>query len=179
MRPLKKVEVKRLFERAARDYPPRVQLAFLLQSLEDPLNVGSMFRIADACGALELVFTGPTPTPPHEEIDRTARGHERRVAWRRIGRIDEAAATLKAEGYLIVALETAQGAACYLEYDYPEKVCLVLGNETKGVYPQTLSLCDGAVYIPMYGKGPSMNVHVAGALVAYRALMGRDAKPQE
>ena len=39
--------------------------------------------------------------------------------------------------------------------------------------PQTLSLCDGAVYIPMYGKGPSMNVHVAGALVAYRALMGR------
>ena len=179
MRPLKKVEVKRLFERAARDYPPRVELAFLLQSLEDPLNVGSMFRIADACGALELVFTGPTPTPPHEEIDRTARGHERRVAWRRIGRIDAAAATLKAEGYHLVALETAQGAACYLEYAYPEKVCLVLGNETKGVYPQTLSLCDGAVYIPMYGKGPSMNVHVAGALVAYRALMGRDAKPQE
>ena len=179
MRPLKKVEVKRLFERAARDYPPRVELAFLLQSLEDPLNVGSMFRIAAACGALELVFTGPTPTPPHEEIDRTARGHERRVAWRRIVRIDEAAATLKAEGYHLVALETAQGAACYLEYDYPEKVCLVLGNETKCVYPQTLSLCDGAVYIPMYGKGPSMNVHVAGALVAYRALMGRDAKPQE
>jgi len=172
MRPLRKVEVKRLFAAAARDYLPQVELAFLLQSLEDPLNVGSMFRIADACGARELVFTGPTPTPPHEEIDRTARGHERRVAWRRIARIDEAAATLKEEGYHLVALETAQGAECYLEYDFPEKVCLVLGNETKGVYPQTLSLCDGAVYIPMYGKGPSMNVHVAGALVAYQALMG-------
>lgn len=172
MRPLKKVEVKRLFERTARDYPSRVKLAFLLQSLEDPLNVGSMFRIADACGASELIFTGPTPTPPHEEIERTARGHERRVVWRRIGRIDEATATLKAEGYHLVALETAQGSKCYLEYDYPKKVCLILGNETKGVYPQTLSFCDGAVYIPMYGKGPSMNVHVAGALVAYRALMG-------
>ena len=172
MRPLRKVEVKRLFAAAARDYLPQVELAFLLQSLEDPLNVGSMFRIADACGARELVFTGPTPTPPHEEIDRTARGHERRVAWRRIARIDEAAATLKEEGYHLVALETAQGAECYLEYDFPEKVCLVLGNETKGVYSQTLSLCDGAVYIPMYGKGPSMNVHVAGALVAYQALMG-------
>ena len=172
MRPLRKVEVKRLFAAAARDYLPQVELAFLLQSLEDPLNVGSMFRIADACGARELVFTGPTPTPPHEEIDRTARGHERRVAWRRIARIDEAAATLKEEGYHLVALETAQGAECYLEYDFPEKVCLVLGNETKGVYPQTLSLCDGAVYIPMYGKGPSMNVHVAGALVAYQALLG-------
>ena len=173
MRPLRKVEVKRLFAAAARDYPPQVELTFLLQSLEDPLNVGSMFRIADACGAVELIFTGPTPTPPHEEIDRTARGHERRVGWRRIARIDEAAATLKEEGYHLVALETAQGAECYLEYDFPEKVCLVLGNETKGVYPRTLSLCDGAVYIPMYGKGPSMNVHVAGALVAYQALMGR------
>ena len=82
MRPLKKVETKRLFEAVARDYPPKVELAFLLQSLEDPLNVGSMFRIADACGAVEIIFTGPTPTPPHEEIDRTARGHERRIAWR-------------------------------------------------------------------------------------------------
>ncbi len=172
MRPLRKVEVKRLFSAAEQNYPPKVELAFLLQSLEDPLNVGSIFRIADACGARELVFSGLTPTPPHEEIDRTARGHERRVPWRRISRIDEAATALKEEGYHLVALETVQGAECYLEYDYPPKVCLVLGNETKGVYPQTLSFCDGAVYIPMYGKGPSMNVHVAGALVAYQALLG-------
>ena len=36
-----------------------------------------------------------------------------------------------------------QGAVCYLEYDFPDKVCLVLGNETKGVYRQMLALCDG------------------------------------
>ncbi len=172
MRPLKKVETKRLFEAAARDYPPKVELAFLLQSLEDPLNVGSLFRIADACGARELVFTGRTPCPPHPEIDRTSRGHDRRVPWRRIARVEEATAVLKEEGYHLVALETAQGAVCYLEYPYPEKVCLVLGNETKGVYGSTLAHCDGAVYIPMYGKGPSMNVHVAGALVAYQVLLG-------
>ena len=172
MRSLKKVETKRLFEGAARDYPPQVELAFLLQSLEDPLNVWSLFRVADACGAKELVFTGTTPTPPHDEIERTGRGHERRIEWRRIPRLEDALTTLKEEGYHLVALETARGATCYLEYEYPEKVCLVLGNESKGVYPATLSQCDGAVYIPMYGKGPSMNVHVAGALVAYRALLG-------
>ena len=64
MRPLKKVETKRLFEAAARDYPPKVELAFLLQSLEDPLNVGSMFRIAAAFGAGEIIFTGPPPPRP-------------------------------------------------------------------------------------------------------------------
>ena len=172
MRPLRKVEVKRLFAETAEKYPPGAKLAFLLQSLEDPLNVGSLFRIADSCGA-ELVFTGKTPTPPHEEIDRTARGHERRVRWRRIGAVDEAARVLKEEGYHLVALETAQGAQCYLEYSYPAKTCLVLGNESKGVHPATLAHCDGAVFIPMYGKGPSLNVHVAGALVAYQALLGK------
>ena len=175
MQPLRKVEVKRLFETAASRYPPRVELAFLLQSLEDPLNVGSMFRIADACGARELIFTGRTPCPPHPEIDRTSRGHDRRVEWRRIVQVEDAMATLNEEGYHLLALETAAGAVCFLEYDYPEKVCLVLGNETKGLYGPTLSHCDGAVFIPMYGKGPSMNVHVAAALVAYQARLGGPA----
>ena len=172
MQPMRKVEVKRLFATAAAGYPPQVQLAFLLQSLEDPLNVGSMFRIADACGAQELILAGPTPTPPDPEIDRTSRGHDRRLQWRRFVQVEDAIGCLKQEGYHLVALETARGSVCFLEYDYPEKVCLVLGNETKGVYGSTLSHCDGAVFIPMYGKGPSMNVHVAAALVAYRAILG-------
>ena len=67
MQPMRKVEVTRLCEQAAARYPPRVELAFLLQSLEDPLNVGSMFRIADACGARGLVLAGPTPHPPHAD----------------------------------------------------------------------------------------------------------------
>jgi tRNA (guanosine-2'-O-)-methyltransferase len=169
---LRKVDLRRLFAEAARRYPPRSELAFLLQSLEDPLNVGSLFRIADACGARELVFCGHTPVPPHPEIDRTARGHERRVPWRRIAAVEEAAVQLKQDGYHLVALETARGAQCYLEYPFPERVCLVLGNESEGVRPATLAHCDGAVYIPMYGKGPSLNVHVAAALVAYQVLLG-------
>ena len=173
MLPLRRVEVRRLFEKAKADYPPRAEIAFLLQSMDDPRNVGSLFRVADAIGASEIVFSGKTPVPPHDEIDRTSRGHDRRVPWRRIPRLDEATRTLKEEGYHLVALETAEGCQCFLDYAFPERCCLVLGNETKGVYPATLGDCDGAVFVPMYGKGPSMNVHVAAALVAYQALIGR------
>ena len=172
MIPLRKVEVRRLYKEAIQNYPLQAEIAFLLQSLDDPLNVGSMFRIADACGASELFLTGRTPIPPHEEIDRTSRGHERRVVWRHIPQIAEAMGTAKEEGYHLVALETAQGAKCFLEYEFPRKICLVLGNESKGGYPSTLTHCEGAVFVPMYGKGPSMNVHVAAALVAYRVVLG-------
>ena len=121
MRPLKKVETKRLFERAQQRYPSRVQLAFLLQSLEDPLNVGSMFRVADACGASELVFTGTTPTPPHDDIERTGRGHERRIAWRRIPRLEDALAALKEEGYHLVAARNCAGSAVLFGIRIPGK----------------------------------------------------------
>ncbi|MEE2831368.1 MAG: TrmH family RNA methyltransferase [Candidatus Latescibacterota bacterium] len=171
MLPLRKVEIRRLFEKAARDFPPQAEVAFLLQSLEDPRNVGSLFRVADAVGARELVFTGKTPIPPHDEIDRTSRGHDRRVPWRRIADTHEAVAALKEEGYQVVALETARGTRPFLDFAWGDKVCLVLGNESNGVYAATLGQCDGAVFVPMYGKGPSMNVHVAAALVAYQVIL--------
>jgi len=171
MKPLRKTGIKRLYKEMAKTHPPRVEIAFLLQSLDDPVNVGALFRIADACAVRELVFTGDTPAPPHPGIGLTARGTDRRVAWRQIPRIEDALATLKSEGYHPVALEITDDAQVYTDYAYPDKVCLVLGSEGKGVWPKTLRLCEGTVFIPMYGKGPSLNVHVAAALVAYHILM--------
>jgi tRNA (guanosine-2'-O-)-methyltransferase len=173
MRPLNKSGIKRLKKTFVQANPPAVELAFLLQNLDDPVNVGALFRIADACAARELIFVGDTPTPPHPGISLTARGCERRVPWRQFKAIERAAEALKAEGYQLVALELAEDAQPYPDYDYADKVCLVLGSEGAGVWPKTLRLCDGVVFIPMYGKGPSLNVHVSAALVAYHILMSR------
>ena len=171
MRPLRKTGIRRLKKEVVQARPPGVEIAFLLQSLDDPVNVGALFRIADACAARELILVGDTPAPPHPGISLTARGCERRIPWRQIKHIEDAAAALQAEGYHLVALELADGARLYTEYPYPAKVCLALGSEGGGVWPKTLRLCDGAVFIPMYGKGPSLNVHVAAALVAYHIRM--------
>jgi len=178
MRPLRKTGIKRLYKDMAKTRPLHAEIAFLLQSLDDPVNVGALFRIADACGARELVLTGSTPTPPHPGIGLTARGADRRMAWRQIPRIEDATTTLKSEGYHLVALEIADEAQVYTDYAYPNKVCLVLGSEGKGVWPKTLRLCDGTVFIPMYGKGPSLNVHVAAALVAYHILTPQPPLPK-
>ena len=60
-----------------------------------------------------------------------------------------------------------------MKYPYPAKTCLVLGNEQTVVYQQILKHCDGSVFIPMAGKGRSMNVHVAASIVAYEVLLGK------
>jgi len=173
MRPLRKTGIRRLHQKTVLARPPHVEIAFLLQNLDDPVNVGALFRIADACGAREVILSGDTPTPPHPGISLTARGCERRVPWRRFKPIEDAIAALKSQNYHLVALELAEGAKVYTEYDYPHKVCLVLGSEGGGVWPKTLRLCDGVVFIPMFGKGPSLNVHISAAVVAYHILAWR------
>jgi tRNA (guanosine-2'-O-)-methyltransferase len=146
---------------------PEVQIVFILQDVEDPVNVGAAFRIADGCGAHEIVMTGSTPVPPHPTIAGIGRGMHRRIEWRYEKFAADAIASFKAQGYRSYALEVASGAEQYDDVSYPGKVCLVAGNEFHGVTRRTLDACDGAIYLPMYGKGESLNVHVALAIAAY------------
>lgn len=166
-----KTGVRKLKKELAGAFRPGMELAILLQDWDDPYNVGGMFRVADACAVTELIMTGHTPVPPNPQISVTSLGNHRRVEWRHIERHDEAMQTLKDEGYHMVAVEIAEGAVPYMEYAYPDKVCLVLGSEERGVYGKVMAACDGAVLIPMAGKGRSLNVHVAAAVVAFDALL--------
>ena len=166
-----KTGVRELMKDYRAEHASATRLAFMLQDWEDAYNVGGMFRVADGCGAQEMVMTGRTPVLPNPMIGVTSLGHHRRIPYRHIERHDEAALRLKAEGWTLVAVEIAEGAKSYLEYEYPEKTCLVLGNEANGVYGNVSRLCDGAVYIPMMGKGRSLNVHVAAAIVGFHVRL--------
>lgn len=170
MRALRGTELKRFLRDFRRAHPPTRELAFLLQSVEYPVNVGSIFRIADACGAAPVFLTGITPCPPHPTIGKVARGKERRVPWRYLASADEAVEQARAEGFAVWALEIADASLPYYEVAWPQKVCLVVGHEDHGVTQKTLDLCDGAAFVPMYGKGRSLNVHVSLAVVAFHIL---------
>ncbi len=165
MKQLRDTEIKRLMRSYRREHPPRHDIVALCQSVEYPANVGSIFRLADALALSEVVLTGITPTPANATVHKVARGKEARVPWRYAPSPDEVLPGLKAEGYRAIAVEIADGALPFNEYTYPDRLCLVVGHEDHGVTNQTLALCDGAVYVPMFGKGRSLNVHVSLAVV--------------
>jgi tRNA (guanosine-2'-O-)-methyltransferase len=77
---------------------------------------------------------------------------------------------LKGQGYWIAALEITDECQPYYTVDAPAKVALVLGNEDHGVTRTCLALCDAALFVPMYGKGQSLNVHISLAVVGYHLL---------
>ena len=169
MKPLRKTALKRFLKAHPR---PERALVIVLHDVEDPVNVGAAFRIADACGAQEILLTGITPQPPHKLLDKVGRRKDRRVPWRYIEDVVEALDAARADGFEILAVEITESAVAYHERAYPPKTCLVMGHEDHGVTKRALAACDGAVFIPMYGKGASLNVSVALGIMCFAALHG-------
>ncbi len=168
-----KAKVKQA-HRAVRDtMDSGVRLSFLLQDWDDGYNVGAMFRTAEGLGNAELVMTGRTPVPPHPMIGVTSLGQHRRVPFRHFAKHDEAVGQLIDEGWTLVAVEITADAEPFHRADYPERTCLVLGNEGAGIYDSVMRRCTQTVFIPMFGKGRSLNVVVAAAIVGFQAKLRR------
>lgn len=160
--------MKRLYETLP---PQKCEVMFLLAGVEKATNVGSIFRIAESLNA-KVLLCGQTPTPPNPEIDITSMGQENRVDWKHFTQTQEAIKYARDEGYSVIAVEICQGAKPYHTYQYPKKVCFVLGHENTGIHAEVLSICNDAVFIPYYGKNYSLNVAVSAAIAAFRAVLG-------
>ncbi|MBR5669930.1 TrmH family RNA methyltransferase [Candidatus Saccharibacteria bacterium] len=153
------------------------QLTVILYNIRSTYNVGAILRTCDCLGVDEVIFTGYTPFIdkglPHEQgklekaIHKTALGAEQMVKWRRL-EIDEAIATLKEQGYKVMALE--QGTNSLNLADSPsfdEKIALILGEEVHGIPEEILAKCDQLLEIPMLGQKESFNVSVATGIALW------------
>ncbi len=172
--PLRGTELKRFnrqLRRAWREQPRR--LALVLEHVGFAVNVGAFFRIADACDVELLALVGATPLPEDSPtLRKVGRGRHRRVPWEHFERVEDALDRLHARGFRSYGIEISRAARPYHEVDFAERSALVLGSEEQGLSRAALAACHEAVYLPMLGRGASLNVHVAGAVVAYRALFG-------
>jgi tRNA G18 (ribose-2'-O)-methylase SpoU len=157
----------------------RLPLAALVDSVRSLWNVGSMFRTADACGVELLALTGITGCPPRLEIAKTALGAERAVAWSYHADPLAALDSLRARGYEPVALELDTDSVPIDELDWPERPCLVVGNEVAGVSPALLEACRLHAHVPMLGVKSSLNVAVAFGIAMHAAArtLGRSRAP--
>lgn len=167
MAPSKRTEIKRFMRQQPK---PKVEVAFVLEDVQDPVNVGSAFRIADACHAHSVILTGITAQPDHKLVQKVGRGKHKRVRWRHEETVAAAIDRMKADGFQVFAVEIDPNARPYHTVRYPPKTCLLVGHEDHGVTKKALERVDGTLFIPMYGKGASLNVHVALGVAAFHVL---------
>jgi tRNA G18 (ribose-2'-O)-methylase SpoU len=149
----------------------RHPVSLMVVNVRSLYNVGSIFRTADSARLSQLILCGYTPFPPRKEIDKTALGATESVPWRYYKTSLEAINELKSKGIKVFAVEITDRKRNYdtlTKSDFP--LCLVLGNELTGLDNKTLSKCDDAIEIPMFGVKHSLNVSVAAGIITYEAI---------
>ena len=158
----------------------------ILHDIRSVLNVGAIFRAADAAGVAKIYLTGYTPTPldrfgrVRSDLHKVALGAEESVPWEARENIIELLTELKntpAQGwsasggnYELVVLEQCRKSVDYKTYKPQNNFALIVGNEVGGVPRDVLDLCDKIIEIPMKGKKESLNVSVATGIALFRLL---------
>lgn len=143
-------------------------LVFVCDNIRSALNVGSIFRTADAFAIQQVVLCGITAQPPHREILKTALGASETIPWTYFSTVTEAASQLREGGYFLAGLEQVTGSQALHDFRFPDQpIALFLGNEVDGLSEECLNLLDAALEIPQMGSKHSLNVAVAAGVAAW------------
>lgn len=141
----------------------------ILDEVEDPHNLGSIIRTADACGVHGIIIpkrrnVGVTPA-----VIKTSAGACEHMKITKVTNINATIDFLKEKGIWIYGADMNGTEFCY-NTDFRGAVALVIGSEGKGISKLTKDKCDLLVKIPMAGKISSLNASVAGGILMYEVL---------
>ncbi|MBQ7455606.1 MAG: RNA methyltransferase [Clostridia bacterium] len=141
----------------------------LLEGINDPSNVGAIFRSAAALGADAILLSPTCCDPLHRRSVRVCMGSVFLVPWARVG-ADNAFPLLREMGFETVALALRDNC---LSLDDPrllqaKKLAICLGTEDTGLTEETIRQCDHVAKIPMAAGIDSLNVAAAAAIAFWQ-----------
>jgi 23S rRNA (guanosine2251-2'-O)-methyltransferase len=147
-------------------------LILVLDSIQDPQNLGALIRTANVFGAQGVVIPKDRAAGITPAVVKASAGA---TAFTPVARVTNIAMTLerlKKEGIWIIGtageIETS-----LFEYDLTLDLAVVIGSEGQGIRPRVLSKCDLTVSIPVKGQISSLNASVAGGVVLYEIMRQR------
>lgn len=163
-----------LFTLARREHPkPKAGAGryLALDGLQDPGNVGTIWRTADALGADGLFLLNHCADPFHPKTVRASMGACFRLAvWET--EKDELAAFSKESGLKLCAAALGEDCQTLGETDLKDNI-VVIGNEGHGISEDILAACEKRVMIPMRERCESLNAAVAATIVLWEMNRGR------
>jgi len=147
----------------------KLPVTVVLDNVRSEMNVGSVFRTADAFLIERIVLCGITPQPPKAEIHKTALGAEDAVDWQYYPTTLEAVDRLKQAGYTVCSVEQVHDSVSLDAFkpDTAGKLAIVMGNEVKGVSQEVVDASDYCVEIPQHGTKHSLNISCCAAIVMW------------
>jgi tRNA G18 (ribose-2'-O)-methylase SpoU len=168
MRKLRLEELDRISVPAFKQMSKR-KISVVLDNVRSGLNVGSVFRTADAFAIEHIYLCGITCQPPHREILKSAIGATESVDWSGHSSTLDCVTTLRGQGWKVIGVEQTAESVSLEEFNVcsDEKIAVVFGNEVDGLSDQILPALHQCVVIPQWGTKHSLNVSVCAGIVLW------------
>ena len=155
---------------AERDEPPFV---LVLDSLEDPHNVGTLLRSAEAAGVHGILFPTHRQAPLSPSAVKASAGAIEHLLLCPVDDLPGALSDLHARGVRVAGSE-GDAPMTARQSDLRGPLAIVVGSEGQGLGPAVRRRCDMFIRIPMKGAVGSLNAAVAGSILLFEALAQRD-----
>lgn len=140
----------------------------LVDAIQDPGNLGTLIRTADAFSYRDIYLGQGTIDPYNDKVVRSMQGSQFHVNLHQVD-LEKWIPRLQSKGYLIMATELNPSAQALerLSFNPHQKFGIVLGNEGNGVCSSVIEKSDLSLYITMPGCAESLNVAIAGAIAMH------------
>jgi len=143
----------------------------MLDHLEDPHNFGAIIRTSEALGVDAIIIPTDRSVKVNSTVVKTSVGAIEYIPIIRVVNLNDTIRKLKEDGYWIIA--TDMDGEDYSKIDYNMPVCIVIGNEGKGISRMVSENSDIIASIPMKGKINSLNASVSCAIVLSHIMKDR------
>ena len=137
-----------------------------LDGVQDPGNVGTIWRTADAAGFNALLMGAGCADPLSPKVQRSAMGSGFRLPFMLTGDLPAALTRLRSRGWTVIASDL-RGRDFYSHPDPGDKFVLVIGSEAHGIQDATRQAADMLLKLPMRGGAESLNAAVAAGIMMY------------
>ena len=145
-------------------------IILILDSLQDPGNIGTIIRSADAFGCKRIICSNGCADIYSDKTIRASMGAIFRVSIKRERDIIKDITELKEAGYIVYASVLQKESEKLGNIKNFENTAFVIGNEGNGIRENVISACSKKVYIPMVqNSSESLNASVAASVILYKA----------
>jgi 23S rRNA (guanosine2251-2'-O)-methyltransferase len=151
----------------------------LLDHVQDPQNLGSLLRTAEAAGVHGVVIPGRRAAGVTPAAVRASAGAAEHVRVAKVTNLVQAMDRLKAEGLWFAGLQAGPSVRPYTQAELSGPLGLVVGSEGRGLARLVREKCDFLICLPMDGQVESLNAAVAGGIALYEARRQRDSASQD
>ncbi|MGD6960246.1 23S rRNA (guanosine(2251)-2'-O)-methyltransferase RlmB [Rossellomorea aquimaris] len=163
-------EIDDLFHRA--EQKGEDPFILILDELEDPHNLGSIMRTADAAGAHGIIIPKRRAVGLTSTVAKASTGAIEHIPVARVTNLSRAVDELKERGVWVAGTD-AQGKQDFRQLDGTLPIGLIIGSEGKGMSRILRDKCDFLVQLPMIGHVTSLNASVAASILMYEVYRKR------